>query len=112
MFSLRMFVITIALTVAGCAAGPDSPSPDAHGANAFKAPEDGRVVLLVDIGADGLVATAVVDQSSGNPRLDEAALAAIRKARFKPYMRNGVAYPARAKVPFDFVKREREQESD
>ena len=43
--------------------------------------------------------------SSGSPRLDEAALTAIRKARFKPYTRNGVAYAAKAKIPFDFVMR-------
>ena len=67
--------------------------------------EEGRVVVLVEINNQGLVVSARVDSSSGSPRLDEAALAAIRKARFKPYTRNGVAYAAKAKIPFDFVMR-------
>jgi protein TonB len=52
-----------------------------------------------------LVERAAIDASSGFPRLDESALAAARKGRFKPYTRNGVAYPAKAKIPFDFVMR-------
>jgi len=27
----------------------------------------------------------------------------VRVARFKPYTENGVAYPAMADIPFDFV---------
>ena len=46
--------------------------------------EEGRVVVLVEINNQGLVVSARVDSSSGSPRLDEAALTAIRKARFKP----------------------------
>lgn len=67
--------------------------------------EEGRVVVLVEINTQGLVERATVDSSSGFPRLDESALAAARKARMKPYSRNGVAYPAKAKIPFDFVMR-------
>lgn len=66
--------------------------------------EEGRVVVLVEINTQGLVERATVDSSSGFPRLDESAYAA-RKARMKPYSRNGVAYPAKAKIPFDFVMR-------
>ncbi len=67
--------------------------------------EEGRVVVLVEINTQGLVERATIDASSGFPRLDESALAAARKGRFKPYTRNGVAYPAKAKIPFDFVMR-------
>ena len=63
------------------------------------------MVVLVKSTTRGLVVSARVDSSSGSPRLDEAALTAIRKARFKPYTRNGVAYAAKAKIPFDFVMR-------
>ncbi|MFQ6722701.1 energy transducer TonB, partial [Bordetella pertussis] len=67
--------------------------------------EEGRVVVLVEISTQGLVDRASIDTSSGFSRLDESALAAARKARFKPLTRNGVAYPAKAKLPFDFVMR-------
>ncbi|MFD4837621.1 energy transducer TonB [Achromobacter sp. NPDC058515] len=67
--------------------------------------EEGRVVVLVEINTQGLVERATIDASSGFPRLDESALAAARKGRFKPYTRNGVAYAAKAKIPFDFVMR-------
>lgn len=67
--------------------------------------EEGRVVVLVDINTQGLVDRAVIDASSGFSRLDESALAAARQARFKPLMRNGVALPARARIPFDFTMR-------
>ncbi|WP_144635015.1 energy transducer TonB [Bordetella genomosp. 13] len=67
--------------------------------------EEGRVVVLVDINTQGLPETVRIDTSSGYSRLDESALAAVRKARFKPLMRNGVALPARARIPFDFTMR-------
>lgn len=67
--------------------------------------EEGRVVVLVEINTQGLVDRATIDASSGFPRLDESALEAARKARMKPYTRNGVAYPAKARMPFDFVMR-------
>ncbi|MVW70641.1 energy transducer TonB, partial [Bordetella sp. 15P40C-2] len=67
--------------------------------------EEGRVIILVEINTSGIVQKATIDKSSGFPRLDESALTAARKARFKPLMRNGVAYPAKAKLPFDFVMR-------
>lgn len=67
--------------------------------------EQGRVMVLVEINTQGLVDKVSVDTSSGFSRLDEAALTAARKARFKPLMRNGVPYPAKAKIPFDFVLR-------
>jgi len=65
--------------------------------------EQGRVVLRVSISAKGEVVKAAVKQSSGHARLDESALTAVRTARFKPYVKNGIAYPAMADIPFDFV---------
>ena len=80
------------------------PSP-AYPMTSRRLREEGRVVVLVEINTEGLVERATIDASSGFSRLDESALAAARKARFKPLMRNGVAYPARAKLPFDFIMR-------
>ena len=67
--------------------------------------EEGKVMVLIDINTQGLVDKASIAASSGYARLDEAALTAARKARFKPLTRNGVAFPARAKIPFDFTLR-------
>ncbi|WP_086056986.1 energy transducer TonB [Bordetella genomosp. 9] len=64
--------------------------------------EEGRVTVLVVISPQGLVEKATVVSSSGYPRLDDAALDALRKVRFKPYTRNGVAYTVQARIPFDF----------
>ncbi|MGN6579235.1 MAG: energy transducer TonB [Bordetella sp.] len=64
--------------------------------------ETGRVVVLVRISAQGQVQDARIDTSSGHERLDAAALDAARRARFKPFTRNGVAMPALARLPYDF----------
>jgi len=61
------------------------------------------VVLRVLISPQGMVQQVTVQSSSGYPRLDESAMRAVRVARFKPYTENGVAYPALADIPFDFV---------
>ncbi|HEX7387810.1 MAG TPA: energy transducer TonB [Castellaniella sp.] len=65
--------------------------------------EQGRVILRVLISPEGHVAGVKVQKSSGYARLDQAAIDAIRKARFRPYTENGVAYPAQVDIPFDFV---------
>jgi protein TonB len=36
-------------------------------------------------------------------KLDEKALRAVRSAKFKPYMENGVAYPIKAEQPFELT---------
>lgn len=69
--------------------------------------EEGRVVVRVLINTKGEVEEAHVEQSSGYERLDRAALVAARKARFRPYTENGVPYPGRADIPFDFVLKSR-----
>lgn len=65
--------------------------------------ERGRVVLRVLISPQGHVANVSVRQSSGYERLDDAAIDAMRGARFRPYTENGVAYKALVDIPFDFV---------
>jgi len=65
--------------------------------------EQGRVIVRVLISPEGRVIDASVRSSSGHERLDEAALKAVRSARFKPYTENGHAYRALADIPFDFV---------
>ncbi|WP_343820192.1 energy transducer TonB [Castellaniella daejeonensis] len=65
--------------------------------------EQGRVVLRVLISPLGQVASVSVRTSSGYTRLDEAAVDAMRHARFRPYTENGIAYKALVDIPFDFV---------
>ena len=64
--------------------------------------EEGRVMVLVVINPQGAIERARVVASSGYPRLDEAALDALQRVRFKPYTRNGVALTVQARIPFDF----------
>jgi len=78
------------------------PTPEYPRASARRG-EQGRVVLRVTISPQGMVTDVAVQSSSGYPRLDESAIRAVRVARFKPYTENGVAYPAMADIPFDFV---------
>lgn len=52
--------------------------------------EQGTVWLRVRVGADGLPRQVTLHKSSGHARLDEQALGAMRQARFKPQVENGV----------------------
>jgi len=65
--------------------------------------EEGTVVLLLTVGPDGAVADIRVSRSSGFERLDKAALEAVRKWRWSPTLRNGVAVPVRGFVEIPFV---------
>ena len=64
--------------------------------------EAGRVLIRVYIDEAGLARNAQVNRGSGHPRLDEAALSAIQKARFKPYVENGQAVAGWAFIPLEF----------
>jgi protein TonB len=64
--------------------------------------EAGRVTLRVLIDEQGRPAELRVQSTSGYARLDEAALKALRDARFRPYAENGVAQRVWALVPIHF----------
>lgn len=68
-----------------------------------RAGEQGRVVLRVELDERGSVTQASVATSSGLPRLDEAALSAVRQWRCNPASRGGVPVRAVALQPFNFV---------
>src|SRR5579883_890846 len=78
---------------------PPQPRPSAHVPPVVKASgcrepeyppssarlgEAGRVVLALLVGVDGRVTDSKVEQSSGFPRLDEAAREALSLCKFKP----------------------------
>lgn len=64
--------------------------------------EQGVVVLLVLVGADGSAQEVKVRHSSGYPRLDQAALAAVKNWRFVPGKRGGVPQAMTVEVPLRF----------
>ncbi|MFT4249268.1 MAG: TonB family protein [Pseudomonas sp.] len=64
--------------------------------------EQGRVLLDVFILADGSVGQIKLKQSSGHPRLDDAALAAVRRWRYTPARRGATAIDYWHVQPLDF----------
>jgi protein TonB len=65
--------------------------------------EQGKVVHSVLIGVDGVPISARLVQSSGFPRLDEAAYAAVMRWRYVPGKRNGVVEAMSFNVPINWV---------
>lgn len=65
--------------------------------------ETGVVLVRVELSESGNVTSAKVDRSSGFPRLDEAAVSAVRQWRCTAPTRNGQAVRAVALQPFNFV---------
>lgn len=64
--------------------------------------ETGMVLLVVLVGADGLAKDARVHRSSGHVELDQAAIAAVFNAVFRPQSENGVPRAIRVIVPINF----------
>ncbi len=64
--------------------------------------ESGRVLVRVYIDTAGLPRTVQVSQSSGFARLDDAAVSAVQKARFKPYTENAQPVAGWVSIPLDF----------
>jgi protein TonB len=77
------------------------PSPD-YPSTSRRLGEVGEVHLRVEIDTDGLPRRVSVHRSSGFPRLDESAVAAMRATRFAPYTEHGVALVVWTIVPIEF----------
>ena len=65
--------------------------------------EQGKAIIRVLIGADGLPQKAELRQSSGFERLDQSALATVMKWRYVPGKRDGVAEAMWFSVPISFI---------
>jgi len=65
--------------------------------------EQGKTVVRVLIGVDGMPKSASIRTSSGFERLDEAARVAVMSWRYVPGKRNGVAEPMEFNVPINWV---------
>ena len=63
---------------------------------------EGVVTVAISVAEDGVVAHAEVVSSSGYEELDEAALSAVRTARFVPATSDGVSVRGELRLTFDF----------
>lgn len=64
--------------------------------------EAGSVVLQLLVGVDGKVSDSKVEQSSGYPRLDKAAVEGLSRCKFTPGSVDGVPAPAWAQIKYTF----------
>lgn len=79
----------------------DAPPP-AYPIEALSHKQDGKAVLIVDVGADGSVTKAQIDSSNPPTVFDAAALEAVSKWKFTPAMEQGKAVPGKVRVPVTF----------
>lgn len=77
------------------------PAPE-YPASAVRNREEGTVMLVVDVGADGRPTDVRVEERSRSSDLDRAAVEAVRGWRFEPAMRKGKAEASSVRVPVDF----------
>lgn len=80
-------------------ASSNCPMPE-YPALSLRLSESGTVVLEFLIGSDGRVHRSRVEQSSGHPRLDEAARRALSRCKFVPGTINGQPTEAWAKLQY------------
>lgn len=64
--------------------------------------ETGLVIVAVWVGEDGEPLELQIAQSSGHERLDRAALAGVRRARFQPWRVDGRPRAGWARIPIPF----------
>jgi len=69
---------------------------------ARKAGIEGKAIVEAIVDTDGSVMDARIFKSSGNPMLDEAAIAAARRSKFTPAKQRDMFVRVRVNIPFDF----------
>ncbi|WP_407351485.1 energy transducer TonB [Luteimonas sp. R10] len=79
----------------------DAPAPRYPSA-ALRSGESGEVVLRVRVGIDGSAGEVEIVRSSSSRALDRAAVAAVRRWRFQPALRDGQPVPGMVQVPIVF----------
>lgn len=63
---------------------------------------DGKVILVVELAADGSVSNAIVEKSEPTDKFGAAALQAVKDWKFKPALKDGKPVPSRVRVPIWF----------
>ncbi|MGQ0710364.1 MAG: energy transducer TonB [Rhodoferax sp.] len=79
----------------------EPPAPN-YPAASRRLGESGRVLIRVEIDTAGQARQVQLLRSSGSKRLDDAALAAVRAARFKPFTEKGEPQVVWTTVPIVF----------
>ena len=97
--------VALATPIAAMSSRPDYP------ADARRRNEAGRVLLRVDVGADGIPTDIAFVDRSGSQSLDRAAMDAVRDWRFTPARAKGQPVASQVMVPVDFVLPSQEQPS-
>ena len=77
-------------------------SPPPYPKAAADAGISGKVVLIIDVAADGTVANVQVERSEPAGVFDANALATVRKWLFKPATKDGKPVGGRIRVPIEF----------
>ena len=80
----------------------NNPAPD-YPALSVRKGEEGRVLMMVLVSADGAAEDVQIEKSSGFDRLDNAAVAAVKKWRFIPAKKNNQPLSAFVRVPMPFI---------
>src|SRR5690606_10997346 len=69
---------------------------------AYRAREEGTVLVSAEVDPSGAPVSVDVARRSGSRALDQAAVDAVRQWRFEPAMRDGKAVSATVEVPVSF----------
>ena len=72
-------------------------------ADALRNGETGKVVVRIEVGADGEPTAVTIVSRSGSRSLDRAAVQAAKRWRFRPAQQNGRAVAAAVEVPIAFT---------
>lgn len=72
-------------------------------ADALRNGETGKVVVRIEVGADGEPTDVTIVSRSGSRSLDRAAVQAAKRWRFRPAQQNGRAVAAAVEVPIAFT---------
>jgi protein TonB len=83
-------------------AGMETNRAPIYPPGALRRGEQGRVMLRVNVSADGTPLDVALLETSGHSSLDSAALSAVRQWRFVPAMQGGTPVSAVAEVPVRF----------
>ncbi|TXH70523.1 MAG: TonB family protein [Lysobacteraceae bacterium] len=78
------------------------PAPK-YPSDALRRGESGKVVVRVDVGADGVPTEVSLVERSRSRSLDRAALQAARQWRFRPAQRGGQAIAGTVEIPIEFT---------
>lgn len=83
------------------AAELNNPKP-LYPLTAVRQEAQGRVLLLVEVLADGRAGRVTLEKTSGHAILDASAMNTVRLWQFKPAVKDGVFYTQTIRVPIDF----------